>query len=90
MFIFFFQHQHPYVSAMINNGSLHYDHDTDGTHTQIAGCEAQFRNKNYDTHMAIRYEDNTLKVGCCKACVFVPVRLAWFVDLLQSLLWISA
>ena len=61
--IYLFQHQHPYVSAMINNGSLKYDHDTDGTHTQIAGCEAQFRNRNYDTHMAVRYEDNTLKVS---------------------------
>ncbi|KAG8040183.1 hypothetical protein G9C98_000753 [Cotesia typhae] len=35
-------HQHPYISAMINNGSLHYDHDRDGTHTQLAGCEAKF------------------------------------------------
>ncbi|MCP9263996.1 Vesicular integral-membrane protein VIP36 [Dirofilaria immitis] len=28
-------HGHPYISAMINNGSLHYDHDMDGTHTQL-------------------------------------------------------
>ncbi|KAK6186268.1 hypothetical protein SNE40_008338 [Patella caerulea] len=56
-------HQHPYVSAMVNNGSLTYDHDDDGTHTQLAGCEAQFRNKNYDTHIAIRYTQNELKVS---------------------------
>ncbi|CAL1547677.1 unnamed protein product [Lymnaea stagnalis] len=56
-------HNHPYISAMISNGSLQYDHDTDGTHTQLAGCEAQFRNKNYDTYLAIRYERNLLTVS---------------------------
>ncbi|KAL7306084.1 hypothetical protein TKK_0001538 [Trichogramma kaykai] len=56
-------HQHPYISAMVNNGSLHYDHDRDGTHTQLAGCEAKFRNLNHDTHVAIRYEKDTLTVS---------------------------
>ncbi|GLV44360.1 uncharacterized protein CBL_10164 [Carabus blaptoides fortunei] len=56
-------HQHPYISAMINNGSLHYDHDRDGTHTQLAGCEAKFRNVDHDTHLAIRYEKDTLSVS---------------------------
>ncbi|KAK7586127.1 hypothetical protein V9T40_004003 [Parthenolecanium corni] len=55
-------HQHPYISAMVNNGSLHYDHDRDGTHTQIAGCEAKLRNLDQDTYLAIRYEYNTLTV----------------------------
>lgn len=45
---------------MINNGTMHYDHDRDGTHTQLAGCEAKFRNLNYDTHVAIRYENDVL------------------------------
>lgn len=56
-------HQHPYISAMVNNGSLHYDHDRDGTHTQLAGCAAKFRNVDYDTHIAIRYERDTLTVS---------------------------
>ncbi|XP_011174335.1 vesicular integral-membrane protein VIP36 [Solenopsis invicta] len=56
-------HQHPYISAMVNNGSLHYDHDRDGTHTQLAGCEAKFRNMEHDTHIAIRYERDTLTVS---------------------------
>ncbi|XP_066589050.1 vesicular integral-membrane protein VIP36 [Prorops nasuta] len=56
-------HQHPYISAMINNGSLHYDHDRDGTHTQLAGCEAKFRNLDHDTHIAVRYERDTLTVS---------------------------
>ena len=45
---------------MISNGSLHYDHDRDGTHTQLAGCEAKFRNLEHDTYVAIRYEQNKL------------------------------
>ncbi|KAG7189988.1 hypothetical protein KM043_006146 [Ampulex compressa] len=56
-------HQHPYVSAMVNNGSLHYDHDRDGTHTQLAGCEAKFRNLEHDTHIAVRYERDILTVS---------------------------
>ncbi|OWR42588.1 vesicular mannose-binding lectin protein [Danaus plexippus plexippus] len=56
-------HQHPYISAMISNGTLHYDHDRDGTHTQLAGCEAKFRNYNHDTHLSIIYKDDTLKVS---------------------------
>lgn len=48
---------------MINNGSLHYDHDRDGTHTQLAGCEAKFRNLDHDTHISIRYERDTLTVS---------------------------
>ncbi|KAL0122435.1 hypothetical protein PUN28_007274 [Cardiocondyla obscurior] len=56
-------HQHPYISAMVNNGSLHYDHDRDGTHTQLAGCEAKFRNVEHDTHIAIRYERDMLTVS---------------------------
>lgn len=56
-------HQHPYISAMVNNGSLSYDHDRDGTHTQLAGCEAKFRNVDYDTMISIRYENDVLTVN---------------------------
>lgn len=72
-------HQHPYVSGMVNNGTLSYDHDRDGTHTQLAGCEARFRNVNYDTHISVRYENNILSVstdfenkGDWKSCFVVP------------------
>lgn len=47
---------------MINNGSLSYDHDRDGTHTQIAGCESKFRNVDFDTQLKIRYENEVLSV----------------------------
>lgn len=56
-------HNHPYVSAMINNGSLHYDHDRDGTHTMLGGCEMKFRNLPHETWMAIRYENDKLTVS---------------------------
>lgn len=48
---------------MINNGTLHYDHDRDGTHTQIAGCEAKIRNLEFDTHISIKYLNNQLIVS---------------------------
>jgi len=48
---------------MINNGTLHYDHDRDGTHTQLAGCEAKFRNLEHETYVAIRYENDKLTVS---------------------------
>uniref|UniRef100_A0AC35U086 L-type lectin-like domain-containing protein n=1 Tax=Rhabditophanes sp. KR3021 TaxID=114890 RepID=A0AC35U086_9BILA len=59
-------HQHPYVSAMVNNGNLHYDHDRDGTHTQLGGedtgCSAFFRNANHETHLLVRYIGDTLTI----------------------------
>ena len=54
------QHVHPYISAMVNNGTQSYDHDADGTHTQLAGCSAKFRNVKHDTFVAIRYENDEL------------------------------
>ncbi|KAG8173867.1 hypothetical protein JTE90_023643, partial [Oedothorax gibbosus] len=56
-------HGHPYLSAMVNNGSLHYDHDRDGTHTELAGCEAKFRNSEHETYLSIRYENDVLTVS---------------------------
>lgn len=47
---------------MVNNGTLHYDHDRDGTHTQLAGCEARFRNVEHITQIKIRYENDVLSV----------------------------
>jgi mannose-binding lectin 2 len=47
---------------MVNNGTLTYDHDRDGTHTQLAGCEARFRNVEHTTQMKIRYENDVLSV----------------------------
>lgn len=54
---------------MINNGSLHYDHDRDGTHTELAGCEVKARNLPTETHIAIRYIDGVLS-GIFFSCIF--------------------
>jgi mannose-binding lectin 2 len=48
---------------MVNNGSLHYDHDKDGANTELAGCESQFRNKQHDTYVAVRYQNYKLTVS---------------------------
>lgn len=40
---------------MVNNGMLYYDYDRDGIYTEIVGCEAKFRNKEYDIYVVIRY-----------------------------------
>nr|CAG4635504.1 EOG090X07L3 [Artemia franciscana] len=72
-------HQHPYISAMLNNGSKKYDHDKDGTHLQLAGCETKIRNLKHDTFIAINYENDVLKVftdvegkNGWKPCLEVP------------------
>jgi len=56
-------HQHPYLSAMVNNGSISYDHDKDGANTMLGGCVGKFRNKQHETWMAIRYENDKLTVS---------------------------
>ncbi|KAI1725627.1 legume-like lectin family domain-containing protein [Ditylenchus destructor] len=80
-------HSHPYITAMVNNGTLHFDHDSDGTHTALggehSGCEAKFRNKDYDTQILVRYVGDTLSIftdvkgeGIWKSCLSVDgVRL---------------
>ncbi|XP_003217633.1 vesicular integral-membrane protein VIP36 [Anolis carolinensis] len=52
----------PYISAMVNNGSLNYDHGKDGRWTELAGCTADIRNQNHDTFLAIRYSRGRLTV----------------------------
>uniref|UniRef100_A0A1I7YI54 L-type lectin-like domain-containing protein n=2 Tax=Steinernema glaseri TaxID=37863 RepID=A0A1I7YI54_9BILA len=75
-------HGHPFISAMVANGSSHYDHDRDGTHTQLGGegtgCEAKFRNKDHETQILIQYVGNTLAIftditgeGTWKECLSV-------------------
>lgn len=62
IYSYFLKHVHPYVSAMVNNGSLHYDHDKDGINTALGGCETSLRNKDYDTFLAVRYQNYKLTV----------------------------
>ncbi|KNC79014.1 hypothetical protein, variant [Sphaeroforma arctica JP610] len=55
-------HAHPYISAMMNDGSKSYDHDADGTHTEMAGCQANFRAKKHPTRARLSYLDHTLSL----------------------------
>lgn len=48
---------------MVNNGSLSYDHSKDGRWTELAGCTADFRNRDHDTFLAVRYSRGRLTVS---------------------------
>ncbi|KAK9974914.1 hypothetical protein ABG768_022979 [Culter alburnus] len=73
----------PFISAMVGNGSVAYDHDRDGRSTDLGGCTAHVRNVEYDTFLLIRYMKNRLTVMIdvdgkqeWKDCLDVPgVRL---------------
>lgn len=58
-----FQRVFPYISVMVNNGSLSYDHSKDGRWTELAGCTADFRNRDHDTFLAVRYSRGRLTVS---------------------------
>uniref|UniRef100_A0A8C4NBI0 Lectin, mannose binding 2 like n=1 Tax=Eptatretus burgeri TaxID=7764 RepID=A0A8C4NBI0_EPTBU len=47
--------QYPYVSVMVNNGTLHYNHDKDGRRTSLGGCPIAVRNVKHDTFISIKY-----------------------------------
>ncbi|KAL0979169.1 hypothetical protein UPYG_G00181600 [Umbra pygmaea] len=52
----------PYVSAMVGNGTLAYEHDHDGQATELGGCTALVRNIPHDTSLLIRYTRNRLTI----------------------------
>ncbi|XP_062873713.1 lectin, mannose-binding 2-like b isoform X2 [Trichomycterus rosablanca] len=52
----------PYVSAMVGNGTLLYDHDQDGRNEDLGGCSVTVRNVDDDTFVLVRYVKNTLTV----------------------------
>ncbi|KAG9510689.1 VIP36-like protein [Fragariocoptes setiger] len=55
-------HGHPYISGMINNGTMHYDHDMDGTHSELAGCECKFRGSDHETRALITYYNDEITI----------------------------
>ncbi|KAJ8254976.1 hypothetical protein GJAV_G00199510 [Gymnothorax javanicus] len=52
----------PCISAMVNNGTLSYDHGKDGRLSELGGCLAEIRNKDHDTYLAIRCSKGRLTV----------------------------
>jgi len=53
----------PQISGMINDGSVDYDHDTDGQDQNLGSCYSMIRNREHDTHMSIRYKRRILTVN---------------------------
>ncbi|CAN9512796.1 unnamed protein product [Ophioblennius macclurei] len=50
----------PYVSVMLGNGSVTYDHERDGRPSELGGCSAIVRNTLHDTFLLVRYAKNRL------------------------------
>eukprot|EP00039_Didymoeca_costata_P025366 m.13078 g.13078 ORF g.13078 m.13078 type:complete len:343 (-) comp4787_c0_seq1:71-1099(-) len=57
-------HGHPWISALLNDGSKVYDHDEDGKSHTTGGCQSFFRNSDERTYVRIIYrrEYHTLEV----------------------------
>ena len=53
----------PYIMAMVNDGTIKYQHSTDGMSQQLGGCLRDFRNKPYPVRAKIEYYRNTLTVS---------------------------
>ncbi|KAJ8379833.1 hypothetical protein SKAU_G00006110 [Synaphobranchus kaupii] len=52
----------PYVSAMVGNGSVKYDHERDGRPSELGGCTAILRNPSHDTFILVRYLQRRLTI----------------------------
>ncbi|ORY93383.1 legume-like lectin family-domain-containing protein [Syncephalastrum racemosum] len=52
------RHTFPYVSSMLGDGVTSYDNSKDGSTTQLAGCEANFRSKSFPTKAKLTYYKN--------------------------------
>lgn len=55
-------HGHPYISTMVNNGTLHYDHEQDGIHSELAGCECKFRGLEHEARVLVQYYNEELTI----------------------------
>jgi mannose-binding lectin 2 len=44
--------------AMLGDGMQSYDNDKDGSTTELAGCEADFRKKGFPTRARLNYHQN--------------------------------
>nr|XP_040051905.1 VIP36-like protein isoform X1 [Gasterosteus aculeatus aculeatus] len=57
------QRTFPYVSVMLGNGTLSYDHDYHGRPTELGGCTATARNALHDTFLLLRYSKSRLTLA---------------------------
>ena len=49
--------------GMVNDGTLAYDHQKDGSTQQLAGCLRDFRNKPFPVRARMTYYQNTFTVN---------------------------
>lgn len=52
----------PKIAVFINNGTLYYDHSSDGHRQDVASCVREVRNKKHPTHMKVVFYGNILEV----------------------------
>lgn len=55
-------HGHPYISVMVNNGTQHYDHESDGVQSELGGCECKFRGLEHEARILVQYYNEELSV----------------------------
>ncbi|CAG0919605.1 unnamed protein product [Notodromas monacha] len=56
------KHNNPYVMAVLNDGTMRFDHQNDGVTQQLAGCLRDYRNKPFPVRAKIEYLRNVLTV----------------------------
>lgn len=71
-------YSHPKISVMVNNGTLHYDHEADGIESELAACECKFRGSDHEVRILVQYYNEQLTVktdiendGLWRDCVAV-------------------
>uniref|UniRef100_A0A915C5D7 L-type lectin-like domain-containing protein n=2 Tax=Parascaris univalens TaxID=6257 RepID=A0A915C5D7_PARUN len=59
-------HYHPFISALVNNGTIRYAHDAFGTFSQLGGvdggCYAPLLSEEEPSKMLVRYAARTLSI----------------------------
>ncbi|CAG0886509.1 unnamed protein product [Darwinula stevensoni] len=55
--------EHPIIQAVVNNGTLSYDHEKDGKVQELKRCPVKVQNLDHETYLSVRYEDDTLTVA---------------------------
>ncbi|CAL1538589.1 unnamed protein product [Lymnaea stagnalis] len=56
------QHNNPYIMAVVNDGTIAYDHHNDGSTQNLGGCLRDFRNKPFPVRVKIEYYNQILTV----------------------------
>lgn len=56
------KHNNPYIMAVVNDGTVQFDHNNDGGAQQVGGCLRDFRNKPFPVRIRIEYYQQALTV----------------------------